>query len=141
MDAEILRKLQKPSVASPLLNHLMRDVVCKLEMISEVRAARLESETARLKSGSVPPQGSGLRVAEIMVNKYDLCESNWERMMVVRRAQQIYRESREGQSPARRRGTREWREAITNDTRASALVGRDYGISASYVRKIRNREG
>ena len=141
MDAEILRKLQKPSVASPLLNNLMRDVLCKLELISEVRAARLESETARLKSGSVPPQGSGLRVAEVMVSRYDNCESNWERLLVVKQAQRIYRESREGQNPARRRGTREWRDAIANDTRASALVGRDYGISASYVRKIRNREG
>lgn len=139
MDRE---KLQRPSPAPSLLDQMMRQVCLELETVSDVRSARLGSESSRLKPGSSPPAGSGTRLAEVMRKRYEKQRNNWDRLLTIRAAQRML-EGIRGKETKRRlsqvRGTKQWKRAIANDTRASAVVANERGISASYVRKLRGR--
>lgn len=133
-------KLQKPSPAPALLNQMLRQVLLELETVSQVRSARMDGETARLKPGSSPPTGPGERVARKLSVAYGECTNNWDRLMVIRKAQRILADVRGKKDQSKVRGTRQWKSAIANDARASAIVGAERGISGSYVRKLRRRE-
>lgn len=131
-------KLQRPSPAPPLLNQMMRQVLQELELISQVRAARMGSETARLKSEGSKPSGQAVRMAESFQERYAGCNNNWDRLMVIRAAQRARKGAGRAQE-AQRRGTKSWKRAIANDTRTSAEVANERGISAGHVRKLRGR--
>lgn len=130
-------KLKKPSPAPEILNRLMRHACAQLEMISQVDAANLDGESAHIKPGSSTPRGSVNKGLDELRRRYRNAVCNWDRLKVIGDAQKALRAARGAPEPAKRRGTSAWKQAIANDTRASALVGADFGVSASYVRKLR----
>lgn len=131
-------KLQRPSPAPPLLTQMMRQVLHELELVSQVRSARVGSESARLKPGSSKPGGSSQREAERLRTRYHECTNNWDRLLTIRAGQRILKASGRAQE-SKRRGTKSWKRAIANDTRTSAEVANERGISPGHVRKLRGR--
>jgi hypothetical protein len=133
------QRLQQPTPSPRLLEKILEHVIHQLELVSQVRAARIGSETAHLKPGSSPPPGRPTRTREMLMEQYQQATNNWERLEVIKYAQRLLSAARDPRDLSLRRGTRQWKEAIANDTRTSAIVARDFGISPSYVRKLRRR--
>jgi hypothetical protein len=130
--------LQRVSSAPPVLERLLRQKLTEIELLPGMRAARLGSETARLKpSGSQPVATDNGRTPESWRLEWEECATNAERLDVLRRIDKQLSQQRGGSQLSARRGTREWKLAIARDTRASALVAIDHGISPSRVRQLR----
>lgn len=132
-------KLKEPSEAPEILNRMMRLACVRYELISQVRAANLNSESAKIKPGSSSPRGSNHKALSELRRRYAEADCNWDRLKIIGEAQTLSEAARGRPNPARRRGTSAWKRAIANDTRASAIVGEDFGVSASYVRKLRTQ--
>lgn len=130
-------KLKLKSEAPELLNALMRQACAEIELVSQTSAARIGGESARSKPGGNPPKGSTNKGLDEIRSAYRKAESNWDRLKAIQRAQRLRDTLRGKPKLERRRGTHAWKLSIANDTRASALVGADFGVSASYVRKLR----
>lgn len=133
----ITARMLRPSAAHPLLERLLRQKCTELELLPGIRAARIGSETARLKQGSSEPTGSGGRTPESYRLEFEECSTDAERLNVLGKLQRHINAARGGSLLAERRGTPEWKRAIATDTRASAVVAVEYGISASRVRQLR----
>lgn len=132
-----LQALKKPSLPPPLLDRALKDVLVKLRMLSSVRAARLGSETARLKPGSSPPRGSGKDVSAWLHRRYKAADNNYDRLLVIKEAQAVLREGLYSVERAHIRGTLEWKLALARDPRISVEVAVAWGVSSSYVRQLR----
>jgi hypothetical protein len=130
-------RLKQPSPSPVILEKLLMLAIGRLELVSQVRAATLEKETARIKPGSSAPPGRPDHTRERLLKAYGDCDDNWERIKIVKEAQRLARVAILPGDLRKRRGTKEWRKAIATDARASATVGLDFGVSASYVRKLR----
>lgn len=130
-------KLKQRTPAPEVLNAFMRQTCAEIELVSQTSAARIGGESARTKPGGNPPRGSTNKELDELRSAYRGAESNWDRLKVIQKAQGLRDRLRGRPRLERRRGTPAWKLAIANDTRASALVGDDFGVSASYVRKLR----
>lgn len=97
----------------------------------------MEGSTSSGKPGSKQPVGPRNKELDELRTAYREADCNWERLKVIQKTQQALERLRGRPNPARRRGTHAWKVAIANDARASALVGVDFGVSPSYVRKLR----
>ena len=116
----------------------MVETLIKIELVSTVRAARIERETARLKPEGNPPTGETNAMMVDLLERFKACRTEWSRLQVIKDAQDVLAQLRKGGFWDKKRGSDEWKQAIAMDTRASAIVAVEYGISASYVRRIRS---
>jgi len=113
----------------------------ELELLSTVGAARIGSESSRIKSVGNAPTGETNAYIDDLRTRYVEARCNWDRLQVLGDAQHALelatgnraRTYRDG----RRRRSRAWKQAVANDTRSSSLVAKDFGCSAVYVRKLR----
>lgn len=120
-----------------MLDRAIAQVCNSLATVSYVRAVRLNSETARLKPGSSPPEGEGKELAHFFRELYSAAKCNWDRMLVIKDAQTALRQVRYSPEKALVRGTREWKVAVATDQRISVEVACTWGVSSSYVRQLR----
>jgi hypothetical protein len=145
LTVEVQEPTGKFSLAT--LDYLMEHWCRKLAFLAVSPAQRIEgSETARVKPGSTSP-----RPVEDLAGAF---RSDYERaksrgastthlLEVVKGAQDAWLAVAYGPAPERVRGTLDWKIAVASDQRPSHVVARAYGISPSYVRKLRGlkREG
>jgi hypothetical protein len=130
--------LDRSSPCPPFLARLLAQKLTALELLPGMSAARIGSETARLKSVSTAPTGEGyMRTPESWRLEWEECETNRQRLSILRKLDRIVQEGKGVSELADRRGTREWKLRIARDTRTSALVAIDHGISPSRVRQLR----
>lgn len=125
--------------STPFLRRLAASRIAQLALIPGIRAARISSEISASKPGSSPPTGQpyGPTPAERR-DQFNACTTHRQRIAVIQQIDKQIAQARGGSTLAQRRGTMEWKLAIARDTRVSALVALDYGISASRVRQIRS---
>lgn len=138
MDVERLKARSEPPA---VLTSLMRRLCAELELLSTVGAARIGSESARVKSVGNAPTGETNAYIDDLRSRYVDARCNWDRLRAIGDAQHALelatgnraRTYRDG----RKRRSRAWKQAVANDTRSSSLVAKDFGCSAVYVRKLR----
>lgn len=123
--------------AAPILRRLLLQKCTLISLLPGIRAARIGSETARLKPGSTAPTGTQIKLPAEWHEEFEACDTDRERLGVLKRMDRVIAEHSRGTRLEQRRGTREWKLRIATDTRASAIVGLEYDISASRVRQLR----
>jgi hypothetical protein len=131
--------LNLPTAPSARCTALFKQALLELSCISEVAAAHVGAETARLRPLSSIPKGSRGALTTSLERKWARCTSEYERLLVIREAQQAIRSARHKPSDALIRGTSDWKLAIAQDLRPSTEVAEAYDVSSSYVRKIKGR--
>lgn len=129
--------LKRPATPSPTLERAMRNVIAQLSTVSHVRAARVQADIAHLKPEGSPPSGEPFEVCAYYRAKFNRCESDWKRLEVIGEAQRFLSQMRYAPDRAFIRGTLSWKLAIARDQRVSVEVACTYGVSSSYVRKLR----
>lgn len=129
--------MQRACASPPILTRLLAQKCTELELLPGIRAARIASETARLKPSGSEPVGDRRMLPAHWRARYDRCTTNGERLDVLRQLDQYIAAHRGGTRLEQRRGTVQWKIAVATDERASAIVALDYGISASRVRQLR----
>lgn len=134
-------RLKARSEPPTVLTTLMRRVCAELELLSTVGAARVGSESSRVKSVGNAPTGETNAYIDDLRTRYMQARSNWERLHVVADAEHALQLATGNRArtyvDGRRRRSTAWKTAVANDTRSSSLVAKDFGCSAVYVRKLR----
>lgn len=120
---------------------LMRRVCAELELLSTVGAARVGSETSRIKSVGNAPTGETNVYIDELRERYVGAKDNWTRLQVIGDAEHALALARANKARTYRDGRRRrsvaWKTAVANDTRSSKQVAKDFGCSAGYVRILR----
>lgn len=116
----------------------MLQALSSIELLSSVKAASVSADIAHLKPSSSIPTGTGADLAALLRAKFNRCDSDYSRLLVLKDAQQIVSTTRYAPDKAYRRGTLEWKLAIAQDERISVEVACAYGVSSSYVRALRS---
>jgi hypothetical protein len=129
--------MQRTCPCPPVLARLVAQKLTELELLPGIAAARIASETARLKSRGSDPTGDRRKLPAQWRAEFDRCTTNGQRLKVIVRLDRAIAQERGGTRLDQRHGTVQWKIAVATDERASALVAVDYGISASRVRQLR----
>lgn len=139
MQAIDLPSLSIKSEPEPRLIKAMQSLLIRLALVSQVRAARIDSTGSHPKPTSAPPRGAPLDLPRVLAKRFWDCDNNRERLIVIAEAQRLLRMAKLPPPKALIRGTREWRLAIATDKRISLEVALTYDVSSSYVRTLRGR--
>ena len=130
------KALRIPSDPTPILNASFAQKRTAVEIAAGISAARISSEISRSKPVSSPPRKMKGWVGGVeWQERWNACINHLERLRTL--AEMDEQLGIQAQDRSRVRGTLEWKLRIAKDTRASAVVSVDEGISASRVRQLR----
>lgn len=136
-----VERLKARTDAPAVLTSLMRKVCAELELLSTVGAARIGSESSRVKSVGNAPTGETNAYIDTLRERYMDAKDNWTRLQAIGDAQHALELATGNRArtyiDGRRRRSVAWKTAVANDTRSSKVVARDFGCSDVYVRKLR----
>ena len=131
-----MSQLHDASPTPAVLEELFRAKATQVEIASSTPAARIASETARLKpEGSEPRLEKGWIGASEWKHRWRECENNHSRLEVLKKMDEQLGVKVVDRKKVR--NTLEWKLALASDKRASAIVAKEAGVSPSRVRQLR----